>query len=400
MSRLLSSLEHHRLATAIAKKSRLRLNVARPALTEAQATLLWKAVCSKSAYGVSVLKTSPQLGTAQVAQFRRVLLRQSDQLLDCAVGAVSLAEAQAIWAMAKSISPGGARRDRPGTERCHRAAASAVAMLSVLPLAACATLLGGNVKGNFSCSAPGGTCAPSTVIDDAALAMIQNARPMTPAARPWSQPPMRGDGKVMAANNGMVHRDRRILKVVFPSFVDQRGYLHEARVVHAVADPGGWMQLAHSGNTLTAQVVKPPAQTMAMKTDDASTSSAIAVSPFDGLSFEQASGPAKRETSLTDHNAPDPAKVAAARERGLARLPTMPSEIKAAVDGRLGVKPAPTPVADLADAPVAIASDTRPDPSAAVAKGGVAGQGTDTDPAEMPPAANAPTSFPGRVEER
>ena len=393
MSRFLTKTERHRLATAIARRSRLRLNVSGPALTEAQATLLWKAVCSETACRVSVLKASPQLGTAQVAQFRRALSRQSDQLLDCAVEAVSLAEAQAIWTMAKSITLGRTRRDRPGTERRHRAAGPAVAMLAALPLAACATLLGGNVKGNFSCSAPGGTCAPSTVIDDTALAMIQNARPMTPAARPWSQPPMRGEGKVIAANNGMAHRDRRVLKVVFPSFVDQRGYLHEARVVHAVADPGGWMQLADSGNTLTTQAVKPPAQNMSMKTDDASTSSALA-----GWSLEQASGPAKGETSHTDRNAPDPAKVAAARERGLARLPTMPSEIKAAVDARLGVKPAPTPVADLADTPVAIASDPRPDPSAAAAKGGVAGQGAHTDPAEMSPAANAPTGFPGRVE--
>ncbi len=393
MSRFLTKTERHRLATAIARRSRLRLNVSGPALTEAQATLLWKAVCSETACRVSVLKASPQLGTAQVAQFRRALSRQSDQLLDCAVEAVSLAEAQAIWTMAKSITLGRTRRDRPGTERRHRAAGPAVAMLAALPLAACATLLGGNVKGNFSCSAPGGTCAPSTVIDDTALAMIQNARPMTPAARPWSQPPMRGEGKVIAANNGMAHRDRRVLKVVFPSFVDQRGYLHEARVVHAVADPGGWMQLADSGNTLTTQAVKPPAQNMSMKTDDASTSSALA-----GWSLEQASGPAKGETSHTDRNAPDPAKVAAARERGLARLPTMPSEIKAAVNARLGVKPAPTPVADLADTPVAIASDPQPDPSAAAAKGGVAGQGAHTDPAEMSPAANAPTGFPGRVE--
>ena len=42
-------------------------------------------------------------------------------------------------------------------------------------LAACASMLGGNVKGNFSCSAPGGTCAPSTVIDDQALSVAVRA---------------------------------------------------------------------------------------------------------------------------------------------------------------------------------------------------------------------------------
>ena len=398
MSRVLTRLEHHRLATAIKRRSCLRLNVSGPALTETQATLLWKAVCSEAACRVSVLKVSPQLGTAEVARFRRALLRKSHQLLDCAVEAVSLAEAQAIWKIATSITPGRVCRDGPGTERRHHAAGPAVAMLAALPLAACATLLGGNVKGTFSCSAPGGTCAPSTVIDDTALAMIQNARPMTPAARPWSQPPMRGDGKVVAANNAMVHRDRRVLKVVFPSFVDQRGYLHEARVVHAVADPGGWMQLADSGSSPTTQLRKPPAQSMSVKTDDASRSSALAGSALAGWSLERASGPVNDETNYTDRSAPDPAKVAAARERGLARLPTMPSEIKAVVDARLGVKPAAPPVAGLTETPVAIASDPPPDPPTAAAKGGVAGEGPDTEPAELPPTTNPPTSFPGRVE--
>lgn len=398
MSRVLTRLEHHRLATAITKRSCLRLNVSGPALTEAQATLLWKAVCSETACRVSVLNVLPQLGTTEVARFRRALLRHSHQLLDCAVEAVSLAEAHAIWKIATSIAVDRARSDRPGTARRHRAAASAVAMLSALPLTACATLLGGNVKGNFSCSAPGGTCAPSTVIDDTALAMIQNARPMTPAARPWSQPPLRGDGKVIAANNAMVHRDRRVLKVVFPSFVDQRGYLHEARVVHAVADPGGWMQLADSGNLPTTQLRKPPAQSMSVNTDDASTSSALAGSALAGWSLERASGPANDETNHADQNTPDPAKVAAARERGLARLPTMPSEIKAAVDARLGVKPPAPPVAGLAKTPAAIASNPPPDPPTAAAKGAVAGEGPHTDPPEVAPTTNPPTRFPGRVE--
>ena len=38
-------------------------------------------------------------------------------------------------------------------------------------LASCTTM-GGNIKGNFSCVAPDGICAPSSTIDDRALAMI------------------------------------------------------------------------------------------------------------------------------------------------------------------------------------------------------------------------------------
>jgi len=248
MSRSLTRAERTRLATAIARRSPLRLNVSGRTLSEAQAIQIWKAV---RAYAPGLTEPSVPaalLDAGQKAQFRRAFARQTGRLLDCASGPVSFAEAHALWMIATRAAPQPSSRHQGKDERVPRVAGPAAAVLAALPLAACATLLGGNVKGSFSCSAPGGSCAPSTVIDDSALAMIQNARPMTPAARPWSQPPMRGDGKVIAASNSLVHRDRRVLKVVFPAFVDQRGFLHEARVVHAVADTGGWMQLGDPGD--------------------------------------------------------------------------------------------------------------------------------------------------------
>jgi hypothetical protein len=38
-----------------------------------------------------------------------------------------------------------------------------------------ANMLGGNVKGSFACQAPDGICAPSSTIDDRALAMVAAA---------------------------------------------------------------------------------------------------------------------------------------------------------------------------------------------------------------------------------
>jgi conjugal transfer pilus assembly protein TraV len=397
MSRALTRSERYRLAAAIAKRSSLRINVAASALTEAQAILLWQAVCSHEAYRSALNTVSPELGKAEVEQFRRALARQSGQLLDCTQRAVTLAEAKALWRVAKAIAPVRPPcRAHPVIAHIPRTAGSAVAVIAALPLAACASLLGGNVKGSFSCSAPGGTCAPSTVIDDTALAMIQNARPMTPAARPWSRPPMRGEGKVIAASNGVAHRDRRVVKVVFPSFVDQRGYLHEARIVHAVADPGGWMQLGDAGNAISAQWATQARQTVPIEPDGASAPSATGSTLLD-----PSVGAAKPDVTSIDPNAPSPGAVAAARARGLARLPTLPSEIKAAVDARLSVRPAPaiaaTPVTDPEEAP-AMVPNQQTDGSDVAAKGAAMGKDKQSEDAKQPPAVNAPTSFPGKVE--
>ena len=44
-------------------------------------------------------------------------------------------------------------------------------LTSLLALNGCASF-GGNVRGSFSCAAPDGICAPSSTIDDRALALI------------------------------------------------------------------------------------------------------------------------------------------------------------------------------------------------------------------------------------
>ena len=134
-------------------------------------------------------------------------------------------------------------------------------MISSAALSCCGILLPDNVKGSFICSAPGGTCAPSTVIDDQAIAMIAAARPQRPAsqragsrrylpARTQGMTPAQSDAgfarhrDFARISDSLAHRDARTLRVVFPAFIDEAGNLHEARVVHAVADQGGWAQLS------------------------------------------------------------------------------------------------------------------------------------------------------------
>lgn len=139
-------------------------------------------------------------------------------------------------------------------------ARAVMVLLSSAALSSCGVLLGDNVKGSFVCSAPGGTCAPSTLIDDQALALIGSARPAASEsqglvglsqAKPraevfWSARSRSASGRSAGAarvSDNLFHRDARTLRLVFPAYVDDAGNLHEARVVHTVVDRGGWIEL-------------------------------------------------------------------------------------------------------------------------------------------------------------
>ena len=96
----------------------------------------------------------------------------------------------------------------------------------VLASSGCA-MLGGNVKGSFTCKAPAGDCAPTSVIDERATrtASAETAPPL--AQRPADTPAGRGPGT-----------DR--LRVVLAAFRDAQGRTHEARVVEVpLPDPIG-----------------------------------------------------------------------------------------------------------------------------------------------------------------
>lgn len=96
---------------------------------------------------------------------------------------------------------------------------NSAAPLFALVLSGCASL-GGNVQGDFICKAPGGTCSPTTSIDDQAIAVMGEGtkRSLPLAASSSAQTP-----------GG--------LKVVLPARVDRFGRWREESVVYVDRGP-------------------------------------------------------------------------------------------------------------------------------------------------------------------
>ena len=113
----------------------------------------------------------------------------------------------------------------------------AIAVLATSSLISGCTTLGTNVNGSFRCEAPDGVCAPSTVIDDGALAEIQRVSStelLTPAG-PYTiddGEPVVPDAVLASADPVDRGADTFRLRVVFPAFVDAQGQLHERASVH------------------------------------------------------------------------------------------------------------------------------------------------------------------------
>ena len=101
-----------------------------------------------------------------------------------------------------------------------------IAALGLMPLAGC-SLLHSNVKGGFVCSAPRGTCAPSTTIDDSAIHAIDAE------AEAKSAPTPDGERGAQASPNlkekkawTFVGPARPVLKIVYLPWRDGSGRLH------------------------------------------------------------------------------------------------------------------------------------------------------------------------------
>jgi|TARA_R100001244_G_scaffold20643_2_gene21364 conjugal transfer pilus assembly protein TraV len=103
---------------------------------------------------------------------------------------------------------------------------TAALLISSIALSSCASL-GTNVSGNFDCKAPAGSCAPTSEIDAAAS--------MGPIEEATSNGKRRSAATAQTARTG-----ERVLKIVFPGFVDRDGNLHDARTVHVVARSPDW----------------------------------------------------------------------------------------------------------------------------------------------------------------
>ena len=188
----------------------------------------------------------------------------------------------------------------------------------------------------------------------------------------------------------MVHRERRVLKVVFPSFVDGGGNLHEPRIVHAVVDDGAWMQLSSGEPNLGEQV---QARAISLASASYAPKPVVASLPGEAAAVPVAvPAPAAPALAVTappvpaPSGPPSPDAVAAARAKGAAlKAGSAIDAIRAEVQARL---------AQTAKAPGGAAPVTAT-PAATATQASVA-------PAQPPAAAapaNAPTAFSGKVEE-
>ena len=121
-------------------------------------------------------------------------------------------------------------------------------------LTGCSTL-GGNIKGSFSCVAPDGICAPSSLIDDRALALIsgEEGDRMIQPAGPYAEPPKAGRGFQTASASPAPRVRERVLRIVFPAQIDASGRLHEQTAVHAVVMQGDWQQALADDAVVTSQ---------------------------------------------------------------------------------------------------------------------------------------------------
>lgn len=124
-------------------------------------------------------------------------------------------------------------------------------LAALTSLAGCASL-GGNVRGDFSCSAPDGICAPSSTIDDRALALISGdgasedpipARGSDRLGAPRGNRAEAGRATRLASGDA-ARTQERVLRIVFQPYIDDRGRLHEASAVHTVVARGEWQQQA------------------------------------------------------------------------------------------------------------------------------------------------------------
>ena len=83
------------------------------------------------------------------------------------------------------------------------------------------------MSGSFDCKAPSGSCASTAIIDEQASEALLDAE--KPSGR------RRSIAAAQTARTG-----EQLLKIVFPGFVDTHGNLHEARIVHVVAQRPDW----------------------------------------------------------------------------------------------------------------------------------------------------------------
>lgn len=206
---------------------------------------------------------------------------------------------------------------------------ASIGLVALSALGGCTTF-GGNVKGSFSCAAPDGICAPSSSIDDRALAMIagdSGAATTAPAGPYIEARPKAKMSRTAAAGQGLPigqadprRTQERVLRIVFQPYIDEQGRLHEASAVHAVVQTGEWQQ------QLLASATEIPDR----------NARAAAAAPRSLAEAVDRADPANVQVAVIDPNLPDPAAVAAARSRAADPVASIKSEVAARLAPRAG----------------------------------------------------------------
>jgi len=249
----------------------------------------------------------------------------------------------------------------------------AAALVASTALAGCTTL-GGNIKGSFSCVAPDGICAPSSTIDDRALALISGEdgdRMITPAG-PY--PAQRTEGRGFQTAAAAPARTReRVLRIVFPAQIDAAGRLHEQTAVHAVVEQGDWQQ-ALAG----AAVASTPEQVASATGGDTL------------LSAIERADPPVADVAAIDPDLPSEAAVAAARAKAASADPV--GDIKDQVARRLSARPRRQAVSLSAPAKPVAQPPARP----VAALSAPAANATSTAGAQVSASATIPSALPAR----
>jgi conjugal transfer pilus assembly protein TraV len=196
-----------------------------------------------------------QLLSHEMASLNRALVKRTKGRVSVGPASISVAEGIALWnatavfaSVASALPPLVRRRSRGGvsgdTVVGLRRTVSTGALLAVTAsLGACATF-GGNVKGDFACRAPDGVCAPTSTIDDAALALIVGDTPVIKTG-PYT-PETTRPRVVQTAAAEPVRSGEKVLRIVFPAHIDEEGRYRESTAIHAVVERGAWISAANA----------------------------------------------------------------------------------------------------------------------------------------------------------
>lgn len=175
----------------------------------------------------------------------------------------------------------------------------------LLSLSACLT--GGNVKGDFQCQAPGGTCAPMSSIDASAVASIGSFRSVSDPAVNGPALPRPLTGPVLADGTAPPRTTDRVLRVVFPAHVDGEGIYREESAAHAVVESAAWAEALGAQPRSTRGV--PPLRPAGIVPTAASGS---ALATMDEIVASRAAGAKGAEAAVASPSEPGPAIVSQA----------------------------------------------------------------------------------------